>query len=761
MTDETKPTRRSRVKKADEAVTPAAATPAEASATPKRARSTGAAATPAPAEAAQPRRTRAKNAPSAAGIAGEAPALSDPGAQTITTRGGVEVGPTAETPAHPVEPAPSEAARAALATAADGAVAVLPAGSAGGYSMLTDDDVYLFNEGNHFRLYEKFGAHVTEVDGQAGAYFAVWAPNAEYIAVIGDWNQWDPGANPMRARGGSGIWELFIPGVNKGACYKFHVSSRYQGYKEDKTDPFGTFYEVAPRTAAVVWDRDYAWGDSAWLQTRGKLQGLGAPMSIYEVHLGSWMRSPDDGSSLSYREIAPKLAEHVKRAGFTHVELLPITEHPFYGSWGYQATGFFAPTSRYGTPQDFMYFVDYLHQQGIGIILDWVPSHFPTDGFGLSYFDGTHLYEHADPRKGFHPDWGSFIFNYGRNEVRSFLISSAICWLDKFHIDGLRVDAVASMLYLDYSRKAGEWIPNEYGGNENIEAIAFLRQFNQEVYKSFPDVQTIAEESTAWPMVSRPVYVGGLGFGFKWDMGWMHDTLQYFRRDPIHRRYHHHELTFRGLYMFSENYVLSLSHDEVVHGKGSLLDKMAGDPWQKFANMRLLFSYMFGQPGKKLLFMGAEIGQWREWKHDESLDWHLLDYPSHQGLLNLIADLNRLYVNEPALHELDADPAGYEWVDAGDAEGSTYSFVRRSRSSGDEILVVINATPVPRREYRVGVGHGGWWQEIFNSDSEHYWGSGVGNAGGKQAEQFSCHNRPFSLCIDLPPLGALFFKRSG
>jgi 1,4-alpha-glucan branching enzyme len=450
----------------------------------------------------------------------------------------------------------------------------------------------------------------------------------------------------------------------------------------------------------------------------------------------------------------------VKECGFTHVELLPVTEHPFYGSWGYQSTGMFAPTSRYGTPQDFMYFVDYLHQHGIGIILDWVPSHFPTDGHGLAYFDGTHLYEHADPRKGYHPDWGSYIYNYGRNEVRSFLISSAICWLDKFHIDGLRVDAVASMLYLDYSRRPGEWIPNEYGGNENLEAISFLRELNTQIYKYYPDVQTFAEESTAWPMVSRPVYVGGLGFGFKWDMGWMHDTLQYFRRDPIYRRFHHNELTFRGLYMFSENYVLPLSHDEVVHGKGSLLDKMAGDVWQKFANLRLLYSYMFAQPGKKLLFMGGEFGQWREWSHDTSLDWHLLMFPSHQGVQRLISDLNRLYRTEPALHELDCDPRGFEWVDANDADSSVYSFLRKSRS-GEHILIVLNATPVVREDYRIGVPFGGWWRELLNSDSEYYWGSGQGNAGGVMAEVVPSHGREFSLRLRLPPLGALFLKYSG
>jgi len=665
----------------------------------------------------------------------------------------------AEQPAAPAgadqSPAPAEAPT-------DTVVAVIPPAPPYPLPFLTDDDLYLFGEGTHFRIYEKLGAHLATLNGEQGVYFAVWAPNAEYVAVIGDWNGWDPGKNAMRCRGNSGIWETFVPGVGKGAHYKFHIASRYYGYREDKTDPFGFFFEVPPRTASIVWDQEYAWGDGAWMQTRGQLQGVSAPMAIYEVHLGSWMRVPEEGTrSLSYREIAPRLAEHVKRAGFTHIELLPVTEHPFYGSWGYQTTGYFAPTSRYGTPEDFKYFVDYLHQQGIGIILDWVPSHFPTDGFALSYFDGTHLFEHADPRKGYHPDWGSYIFNYGRNEVRSFLISSALFWLDKYHIDGLRVDAVASMLYLDYSRRPGEWIPNQYGGNENIEAITFLRQFNTEVYKNYPTAQTFAEESTAWPMVSRPVYVGGLGFGFKWDMGWMNDTLTYFRRDPIHRRYHHNELTFRGLYMFTENYVLSLSHDEVVHGKGSLLDKMSGDVWQKFANLRLLYSYQYGQPGKKLIFMGGEFGQWREWKHDESLDWHLLMFPSHQGVLQLLADLNRLYVNEPALHELDCEPAGFEWIDANDAENSTYSFLRRARSTGDLILVVMNCTPVPRHNFRIGVPRGGWWKEIFNSDATEYWGSGIGNAGGVMAQEHMSHGRPCSLVLDLPPLGALFFKSEG
>jgi len=628
-------------------------------------------------------------------------------------------------------------------------------------SILSEDDIYLFNQGTHYRLYDKFGAQPVTIDGVAGTYFAVWAPNAEYVAVIGDWNNWDAGANPLRQRGFSGVWEGFIPHVSKGMRYKFHIASRYYGYREDKTDPFGSYFEVAPQTAAIVWDRNYTWSDQQWMSERGRRHRFDAPISIYEVHLGSWRRKPEeDNRPLNYRELAHELAEHVKECGFTHVELLPVTEHPFYGSWGYQSTGMFAPTSRYGTPQDFMYFVDYLHQNGIGVILDWVPSHFPTDGHGLAYFDGTHLYEHADPRKGYHPDWGSYIYNYGRNEVRSFLISSALCWLDKFHIDGLRVDAVASMLYLDYSRRPGEWIPNEYGGNENLEAISFLRELNTQIYKYYPDVQTFAEESTAWPMVSRPVYVGGLGFGFKWDMGWMHDTLQYFRRDPIYRRFHHNELTFRGLYMFSENYVLPLSHDEVVHGKGSLLDKMAGDVWQKFANLRLLYSYMFAQPGKKLLFMGGEFGQWREWSHDTSLDWHLLMFPSHQGVQRLISDLNRLYRTEPALHELDCDPRGFEWVDANDADSSVYSFLRKSRS-GEHILIVLNATPVVREDYRIGVPFGGWWRELLNSDSEYYWGSGQGNAGGVMAEAVPSHGREFSLRLRLPPLGALFLKYSG
>ena len=548
-------------------------------------------------------------------------------------------------------------------------------------TLFSKDDLYLFNEGTHFHLYEKLGAHRMTVDGNEGMYFAVWAPDARHVSVVGDFNRWDKGSHPLRPRGRSGIWEGFIPGVGKGALYKYHIVSRYKGYRVDKTDPFAFYDEVSPKTASVVWDLDYGWGDQDWMARRGGHNALSAPIAVYEVHLGSWMRVAEDGDrSLSYREMAPKLADYVKRMGFTHVEFLPVMEHPFYGSWGYQVTGYFAPTSRYGTPQDLMYLVDYLHQQGIGVILDWVPSHFPTDEHGPGFFDGTHLYEHAYPQKGLHPDWDSFIFNYGRNEVRSFLLSNALFWLDKYHADGLRVDAVASMLYLDYSRKEGEWMPNEYGGRENLEAIEFLRRFNTEVYKHHPDAQTIAEESTAWPMVSRPTHVGGLGFGLKWDMGWMHDTLQYMARDPVHRKYHHNELTFRMIYAFHENFVLPLSHDEVVHGKGSLLGRMPGDDWQKFANLRLLLAYMYAQPGKKLLFMGDEFGQWREWHHDESLDWPLAQYDRHAGLQRLVEDLNRLYRAEPALHELDCDPAGFGWIDANDSQSSVLTFMRKVSS---------------------------------------------------------------------------------
>lgn len=628
-------------------------------------------------------------------------------------------------------------------------------------SLLTEDDLYLFNEGSHFRLYEKLGAHLMTVDGTEGAYFAVWAPDAKSVTLIGDFNGWDRETHPLRPKGRSGIWEGFVPGVSKGALYKYHIASRYKRHKVEKADPFAVRSETPPKTASVVWDLDYGWGDQDWMAGRGRQNALDSPIAIYEVHLGSWMHVAEEGGrSLSYREAAPKLADHVKRMGFTHVEFLPVMEHPFYGSWGYQATCYFAPTSRYGTPQDLMYLIDYLHQRGIGVILDWVPSHFPKDEHGLGFFDGTHLYEHSDPRKGLHPDWDSLIFNYGRKEVQSFLISSALFWLDKYHADGLRVDAVASMLYLDYSRKEGEWIPNEYGGRENLEAHAFLRRLNEEVYRSHPDVQTIAEESTAWPMVSRPTYVGGLGFGLKWDMGWMHDTLQYMSRDPVHRRHHHNELSFRMVYAFTENFALPLSHDEVVHGKGSLLGRMPGDDWQKFANLRLLLAYMYAQPGKKLLFMGGEFGQWNEWDHDESLQWDLAQHDRHAGLQRLVEDLNRLYRREPALHELDCDGVGFEWIDCNDAEHSALSFLRRSRS-GQEIAVVCNFTPVPRHSYRVGVPRGGLWREILNSDSKHYWGSGQGNLGGVRAAPAGYHGRRYSLSLTLPPLAAVFLKPEG
>jgi 1,4-alpha-glucan branching enzyme len=556
------------------------------------------------------------------------------------------------------------------------------------------------------------------------------------------------------------VWEGFIPGVEKGTLYKFRIASSQHGYRAEKADPVGLFAEKAPRTASIVWDLEYSWQDSAFLGKRAAANSLHAPISIYEVHLGSWMRVPEEENrSLTYREIAPRLAEHVKRLGFTHVEFLPIMEHPFYGSWGYQTTGYFAPTSRYGTPQDFMYLVDYLHQQDIAVILDWVPSHFPSDGHGLAYFDGTHLYEHADSRQGFHPDWKTFIFNYGRSEVRSFLLSSAMFWFDKYHIDGLRVDAVASMLYLDYSRNPGEWIPNKFGGRENLEAIDFLRRFNLEAYKEHPDIQTYAEESTAYPMVSKPTYLGGLGFGMKWDMGWMHDTLDYFQNDPIHRKYHQNMLTFRMLYSFQENFVLPLSHDEVVHGKGSLINKMPGDEWQKFANLRLLFAYMFAQPGKKLLFMGAEFGQYQEWSHDRSLDWNLVESPIHRGLMNWVEQLNHLYRNEAPLHWFDNDPEGFEWVDCNDAPASVISLLRKGKDGENPVLVVCNFTPVPRLGYKVGVSTDGYWKEILNSDAAEYGGSGMGNMGGTEALPEKTHGRPYSLRLTLPPLGALFLKK--
>ncbi len=629
-------------------------------------------------------------------------------------------------------------------------------------SLLSEQDLYLYNEGSHFRIYDKLGAHLMEHDGQKGAYFAVWAPNAKKVTVTGDFNGWNKTKNPLHPRGSSGIWEGFVPGVQKGAPYKYHITSHLHGMKLEKSDPVGFFAEVPPKSASVVWDLDYQWNDAAWMKERGRRNAHDAPVSIYEMHLESWMRMPEEGGrALTYRELAPKLAAHMRRMGFTHVEFLPVMEHPFSGSWGYQSIGYFAPTSRFGTPQDFMYLVDHLHGEGIGVILDWVPSHFATDGHGLGQFDGSHLYEHADARKGFHPDWGSFIFNYGRNEVRSFLISSALLWFDKYHVDGIRVDAVASMLYLDYSRKHGEWIPNEYGGRENIEAIWFLRRMNEEIYKQFPDVQTYAEESTAWGMVSKPTYVGGLGFGFKWDMGWMHDTLNYMKKDAIHRKYHQNVITFRMLYAFHENFILPLSHDEVVHGKCSLLTQMSGDDWQKFANLRLMYGYMWSQPGKKLLFMGGEWGQWREWDSNSSLDWHQLDYAPHEGVRLLVERCNRVYRAEPALYERDFDPSGFTWVDCNDSDNSVLSFMRKGRTTDDVILVVMNCTPVPRKSYRVGVPRGGWWAEILNSDASEYGGSGLGNLGGVSAQGVSWHGHGQSLEICLPPLSVLYFKSEG
>jgi 1,4-alpha-glucan branching enzyme len=629
-------------------------------------------------------------------------------------------------------------------------------------SLITDNDLYLFNEGSHFQLYDKLGAHVIDHEGVSGTQFAVWAPNAAQVFVMGDFNGWNKHRDPLHPKGQSGIWEGFFPGIGNGTLYKYHIVSRFNDYRVDKTDPFSIFNEIPPKTASIVWNLDYQWGDQGWMTSRRQRNALDKPMAIYEMHVGSWRRVAEQGNrSLSYREMAPQLADYLERLGYTHLEFLPIMDHPFFGSWGYQITGYFAPSGNYGTPQDFMYLVDTLHQRGIGVILDWVPSHFPTDEHGLAFFDGTHLYEHADPRQGYHPEWKSYIFNYGRKEVQSFLISNALFWLRNYHIDGLRVDAVASMLYLDYARKPGEWIPNQYGGRENIEAINFLRRLNEEVYKNHPDVQTIAEESTSWPMVSRPNYVGGLGFGLKWDMGWMHDTLEYMSQDPIYRRYHHNRLTFRMIYAFHENFVLPLSHDEVVYGKRSLIGKMPGDDWQKFANLRALFGYMYAQPGKKLLFMGGEFGQWREWVHDGSLDWDLLNYPLHAGLQRWVQDLNRLYRSEPALHEMDCHPAGFEWIDCDDADSSTVTLIRKGKSSSTIILVVCNFTPVPRYSYRLGSPRSGSWQEILNSDAGEYGGSNMGNLGGVETVPVPLHGRPYSLTITLPPLSVSFFRNQG
>ena len=625
----------------------------------------------------------------------------------------------------------------------------------GAMEMLTEQDIYLFREGTHSKLHRSLGCHLLPESEGGGASFAVWAPNAREISVIGDWNGWKRGVHLMKPRwDSSGIWELHVPGVQRGQAYKYAIRTAH-GHVEDRADPFAFHNEVPPATASRAWSLEYGWGDRQWMQERRNHNAMTAPMSVYEVHLGSWRRSSSDRLP-TYREIAVALAEYVSWLGFTHVELMPITEHPFYGSWGYQTTGYFAPSARYGSPQDFMYLVDTLHQHGIGVILDWVPSHFPSDAHGLANFDGTHLYEHADPRRGFHPEWKSYIFNYGRHEVRAFLISSALFWLENYHIDGIRVDAVASMLYLDYGRKHGEWIPNVHGGKEDLEAIEFLKQLNIAVGRDFPDTRTIAEESTSWPQVSRPVFSGGLGFSMKWNMGWMHDTLDYMAHDPIHRRYHQGELTFSLWYAFSENFVLPLSHDEVVHGKRSLLSKMPGDRWQQLANLRALYAYMWAHPGKKLLFMGGELAQEREWRHDESLDWHLLEQPGHSGVQALVRDLNRLYREEPALYEVDFEPAGFMWLEPNDADANVLAFARLPARKGRPVVCVCNLSPVPREGYRLGLPRPGRWRELLNTDSTFYGGSDVGNLGGIEASGPAWHDQPQSAELRVPPLAVVW-----
>jgi 1,4-alpha-glucan branching enzyme len=627
-----------------------------------------------------------------------------------------------------------------------------------GFSLLTKDDIHLFREGSHFRLYEKMGAKLISKDGVNGAYFCVWAPNAKSVSVIGDFNFWDKGSHHLFARqDGSGVWEGFIPNIKQGDTYKYFIVSNLNNYRVEKADPYAFHAETPSKTGSKVWPLDYKWNDVKWMKERKPKSELNAPIAIYEMHLGSWRRKPEDNNRfLSYREIAEELPKYCVEMGFTHVEFLPVMEHPFAPSWGYQSLGYFAPTSRFGTPQDFMYLVDCLHQAGIAVILDWVPSHFPTDVHGLSFFDGTYLYEHADRRLGFHPDWKSAIFNYGRNEVKNFLISSALFWLDKYHIDGIRVDAVASMLYLDYSRKEGQWVANKYGGKENLEAIEFLKRLNHVVYENYDGVQTYAEESTSWPMVSKPTYLGGLGFGYKWNMGWMNDVLSYIKVNPVFRKYHHNKLTFSFLYAFSENFVLPFSHDEVTQGKGSLIGKMPGDEWQRFANLRLLLAYMYAHPGKKLLFMGSEFGQVREWIHEESLEWHVLQFWQHSGLQKWVKDLNRVYKENPAFYQKDYGWDGFEWIDANDSDNSIISFIRKSDK--EIILCVLNFTPIPRYNYKVGVYKKGRWTEILNSDAKEYFGSGLGNLGYKDAQEWSAHGKPYSLDITIPPLGAVFFR---
>lgn len=626
-------------------------------------------------------------------------------------------------------------------------------------SLISEFDIHLFKEGKHFHLYKKMGSHIVEFMGTTGVYFALWAPNAESVSVIGDFNNWDRSRNAMSSRpDDSGIWEIFIPEASKGSLYKYFIRSS-NGYEAEKGDPFAFMWETPPNTASIVWDINSSWNDSTWMEQRKEKPQASKAMSVYELHIGSWKRVPEeDMRSLTYREMAEQLPGYLEEMGFTHVEFMPVMEHPFFGSWGYQITGYFAPSSRFGTPQDFMYLIDALHQRGIGVILDWVPSHFPSDLHGLHYFDGTFLYEHADPQKGFHPDWQSYIFNYGRNEVRSFLISNALFWLDKFHVDGLRVDAVASMLYLDYSRKEGEWQPNEFGGRENLEAISFLKEFNETVYKEFPDIVTIAEESTAWPMVSKPTYIGGLGFGMKWMMGWMHDTLEYFQKDPIHRKHHQNTITFSTTYAFTENFMLPLSHDEVVYGKQSIWNKMPGDSWNKFANLRCLYAYMFAHPGAKLLFMGSEFGQTTEWDHDSSLHWHLTNEEPHRQTQKTIAALNHLYKTEPALYEISFEGKGFEWVDYNDAENSIISFLRKGNNPNDDILVICNFTPVPRENYRLGISGSGTWKEIFNSDAQIYGGSGVSNDT-VELEPFPTHGKDSSIALNIPPIASIYLKK--
>ncbi|WP_394342574.1 1,4-alpha-glucan branching protein GlgB [Pontibacter oryzae] len=627
-------------------------------------------------------------------------------------------------------------------------------------SRFTDYDVYLFREGKHYSLYQKLGSHLMEMAGQKGTYFAVWAPNADEVSVMGEFNGWSRDSHQLHVRhDGSGIWEGFIPEVQTGVMYKYHIKSKYHLYHVEKSDPFAFCREVPPQTASVVNDLQYEWQDQEWVDHRKNMLDKPQPYSVYELHLGSWRRKPEDNNRpLTYRELAEELPAYIKDMGFTHVEFMPVMHHPFNGSWGYQITGYFAAHSLLGSPQDLMHLIDVLHQNGIGVIMDWVPSHFPSDEHGLAYFDGTHLFEHADPRKGYHPDWNSYIFNYGRNEVRSFLISNALFWLDKYHVDGLRVDAVASMLYLDYSRKEGEWIPNDHGGRENLEAISLLKEFNQAVHDNFPEVLTIAEESTAWPAVTGAVEHDGLGFNMKWMMGWMHDTLDYFSKDPIYRRYHQGEITFSIIYAFSERFMLPLSHDEVVHGKGSLLRKMPGDEWQAFANLRALYAYMYAHPGAKLMFMGAELAQSSEWNHDSSLDWHLLQFGYHQGIQQLLRELNAVYKAEPALYAHTFDPQGFQWVDLNDAHNSVISFLRKGNNTQEELLVVCNFTPAMHEHYRLGVPHGGEWVQVFNSDDSRYGGSNKHNPDVIHTSPEPFHGHNHSLTLVLPPMAVVYFK---